>query len=84
MTHITRDRGSLLHDDALDVVAMVVAQWMNVLIQDPNEALERHKRLAIDKEINRMLNRHKPSNNCFSSFKQIGSNNVFYKSNKRV
>lgn len=82
MSHITKDRGSLLHDDALDVVAMVVAQWMRVLVVDPNEALERSKRLAIDKEISSMLNRHKPSNNGFSSFKQIGGNNVFFKANK--
>ena len=61
MTHITKDRGSLLHDDALDVVAMVVAQWMRVLVVDPNEALERSKRQAIDRDIATMIARHRGS-----------------------
>lgn len=43
MSHITRDRGSLLHDDRLDVVAMVVKQWTNVLIQNPEDVLKSYK-----------------------------------------
>lgn len=74
MTHITKDRGSLLHDDALDVVAMVVAQWMRVLVVDPNEALERSKRQAIDKEIQSVINRHKGATN----------NRIFKPSNSNV
>ena len=63
MSHITRDRGSLLHDDILDVVAMVVAQWVRVLVQNPDKALEDYKRRAIDKEISAMVNRHKTTSN---------------------
>ena len=63
MSHVTRDRGSLLHDDILDVVAMCVAQWTRVLIQNPDKALEDYKRRAIDKEIAAMVNRHKTTSN---------------------
>ena len=43
MTHITKDRGSLLHDDRLDVLTLVVNQWMNVLVQNPKQVLEDYK-----------------------------------------
>ena len=59
MSHITKDRGSLLHDDILDVVAMAVAQWVRVLVQNPDKALEDYKRRMVDKEIAAMVNRHK-------------------------
>lgn len=60
LTHITRDRGSLLHDDILDVLAMTVQQWQRVLVQDPKQALERHNRLQLEKEMGAMAARHKP------------------------
>ena len=36
LTHITKDKGSLLHDDKLDVVALGVQYWLDygILKQD--------------------------------------------------
>ena len=74
MTHITKDRGSLLHDDVLDVLAMVVSQWMRVLVQDPSDALELYNKHRLDKYREDMVNRHKkPSGNhgIFSRFSGV-------------
>lgn len=43
MSHITRERNALVHDDRLDVVAMVVGQWMQVLVQNPEKVLQQYK-----------------------------------------
>ena len=71
MSHITRDRGSLIHDDILDVVAMVVAQWMRVLVQHPDEALDRYKKHQMDKFREGMIAKYKGSK---SSNRLFGSN----------
>ena len=69
MTHITRDRGSLSHDDLVDCLAMVVAQWMNILIQDPEEALNRYKQRELERVMTEMVRRHtpRPSSSGFAS-----------------
>jgi len=67
MTHITKDKGSLLHDDTLDVVAMVVAQWQRILIQNPMEALEQHKARQKDKAINKFISDYKKANPSMAS-----------------
>ena len=59
MSHITKDKGSLLHDDILDVVAMVVAQWQRILVQNPDDALEAHKKKLKDKAINEFIMKYK-------------------------
>ena len=45
LTHITKDRGSLLHDDKLDVVALGVQYWLDygILKQDSSIALQHYK-----------------------------------------
>jgi len=58
MTHITKDRGSLLHDDTLDVIAMVIAQWQRVLIQNPTEALDRYNQNKVDGAMRTMVAKH--------------------------
>jgi len=77
MTHITRDRGSLAHDDLLDVVAMVVQQWQRVLIQDPNNALERYKEQQTIEYMMEMALRH--SNKKLSGGFTSGYGNYFKK-----
>ena len=46
LTHITKDKGSLLHDDKLDVVALGVQYWLDygILKQDSHIALDRYKK----------------------------------------
>lgn len=60
LSHITKDRGSLIHDDSIDVLAMTVAQWLRVLVQSPDTALELYKRRALDREREAMVSRHRP------------------------
>lgn len=58
LTHITKDRGSLVHDDNIDVLALVVAQWMRILVQNPETVYERYKTKQIEDDINVFLKRH--------------------------
>lgn len=61
MSHITKDKGSLTHDDALDVLAMTVMQWQRVLLQNPDNALERYKQKQLDEQVNEFVRRHRKS-----------------------
>lgn len=58
MTHISRDKGSLVHDDSLDVLALVVAQWMRILVQNPDVAYQRYKDKQLETEIDKFVRRH--------------------------
>lgn len=58
LTHITRDKGSLIHDDALDVLALVVTQWMRILLQNPEQAYERYTRKQTEDAIDAFVKRH--------------------------
>jgi hypothetical protein len=40
LTHITRDRGSLTHDDRVDALAGAVARFTSTLALDVNDAAE--------------------------------------------
>ena len=55
LTHITRDRGSLVHDDLVDVLALGVAYWntYGVLKQNTDMALEAYKKKQIQDELKR-------------------------------
>lgn len=43
LTHITKDRGSLRHDDRLDALAMAVAYWLKQVGADPNKLLKNYQ-----------------------------------------
>jgi len=53
MTHITRDRQSLRHDDRLDVLALGVSYWLerDVLEQNIDNALESYHSKQLDKQL---------------------------------
>lgn len=51
LTHITKDKGSLHHDDRLDALAMAVAYWVEVMGKDDHNAMVRHKQELFDKEL---------------------------------
>lgn len=51
LTHITKDKGSLLHDDRLDALAMAVAYWVEVMGKDDTNAMVTHQRALFDKEL---------------------------------
>ena len=54
MSHITRDRQSLRHDDRLDVLALAVSYWLerDILEQNIDDAMDRY----LDKQLDIKLN----------------------------
>jgi len=58
LTHITRDKGSLIHDDGVDVLALVVTQWMRILLQNPEQAYEQYTRRQNEDAIDAFVRRH--------------------------
>lgn len=55
MTRITRDRGSLGHDDRLDCLAIAVADCLDMLLVDVDEEIQRRLDEELDKEIERVF-----------------------------
>lgn len=55
MTHITKERGSLIHDDVIDVLSLGVGYWneYGVLKQNTDLALEAYKKKQIMDELKR-------------------------------
>lgn len=51
LTHITRDRGSLRHDDRLDALAGAVAYYMRSMEQNVDEAAQAVLETRLDEEI---------------------------------
>ena len=43
LTRLTKDKGSLAHDDALDAVAMAIAYWVEHMARDTDQAALQHK-----------------------------------------
>ena len=58
LTRITKDRGSLAHDDRLDALAMGVAYWVEQMAADVElEMQDRKDKLLMD-ELDRFVNGH--------------------------
>lgn len=55
LTHITTNRGSLEHDDIIDVVAMGVEYWIKTLARDEKEEYEKHKEIELQKELDEFM-----------------------------
>lgn len=53
MTRITKDRGALGKDDRIDVLAMAVAFWSEVLGRDTQEAEKSHHRKLLEDELDK-------------------------------
>lgn len=51
MTHITRDRGALRHDDRIDVLAMAVAYWTNHMAKDADDEVKEDQARKLDDEL---------------------------------
>lgn len=67
LTHITKDRGSLVHDDNIDVLALVVGQWMRILVQNPETVYDRYKAKQIEDDINLFLKRNSSTKTSLKS-----------------
>ena len=56
MSRITKDRGSLAHDDRLDVLAMACAYWVEQMAADADQAIEDRRQELMDLELDKFLN----------------------------
>ena len=71
MTHITKDRGALVHDDRLDALTLGVQFWneYGILKQNSEIALGMYKRKQVEDELKRRANIFKSLNQKKSSSK---------------
>ena len=55
MTHITKDRGSLKHDDALDALAMACNYWLTSMSRDEEKAAEDWKERMLQEDLEKFI-----------------------------
>ena len=55
MSRITRSKGSLAHDDRLDVLAMAVNYWTEQMAQDADRQMASRKDEALNRELQRFM-----------------------------
>lgn len=55
MTHITRERGALRHDDRIDVLAMAVAYWTRHMAKDVDDEVKSEKDRRLDEELRKFM-----------------------------
>ena len=55
LTRLTRDRGSLIHDDRLDALSIAVNYWVETLDRDIQQAVEDHKKELLDIELAKFM-----------------------------
>ena len=58
MTRITKDRGSLAHDDRIDALAMGVAYWVEQMAADVDMEMQERKAAMINEELEKFINGH--------------------------
>jgi hypothetical protein len=56
MTRLTKERGSLAHDDRVEAVAGAVYVWVQSMAQETRKAENRHKEKALEKELEKFKN----------------------------
>jgi hypothetical protein len=56
LSRITKDRGSLAHDDRLDVLAMAVQYWVEQMAADADMAIEERRQELMDLELDKFIN----------------------------
>ncbi len=55
LTRLTRDRGSLIHDDRLDALSIAVGYWVETLDRDIKQAVQDHKKELLSKELDKFM-----------------------------
>lgn len=53
LTRLTREKGSLAHDDRLDALAIACAYWVAHMARDTQKAADEHKASLLDEELKR-------------------------------
>ena len=55
MSRITRDKGSLRHDDLIDTLAIGVNYWTEYLDNDQETALDEHRDMLLQQELDNFM-----------------------------
>jgi hypothetical protein len=55
MSRLTRDKGSLKHDDAIDALAICASYWVDRLDRDQTLSYDQHKDDLLDKDLERFM-----------------------------
>ena len=55
LSRLTRDRGSLIHDDRLDALSIAVGYWVETLDRDTQQAVEDHKDDLLRQELDKFM-----------------------------
>ena len=55
MSRLTRDRGSLAHDDRLDAVSIAVAYWVQAMARDVQKAHQEYRQDQLDLELDKFM-----------------------------
>jgi len=55
MSRLTRDRGSLAHDDRLDAVSIAVAYWVQAMARDVHKAHQEYRQEKLDLELDKFM-----------------------------
>jgi len=55
MTRLTRDKGSLRHDDAIDALAMCAKYWTDRLDRDQTLSYNQHKEDLINQDLEKFM-----------------------------
>lgn len=55
LTHITRDRGALRHDDRLDALAIAVAYWVESMARDGDDALKAYEDGKLEEQLKEFM-----------------------------
>lgn len=56
MTHLTKDRGSLRHDDAIDALAIAVSYWVESMGRNEDEAVKEYSSRKLDQQLEEFVN----------------------------
>tara|TARA_A100001035_G_scaffold238843_1_gene203622 strand:+ start:138 stop:1808 length:1671 start_codon:yes stop_codon:yes gene_type:complete len=72
MTRITKDRGSLAHDDRLDVLAMAVQYWVDQMSAVADQEIIDRRSQLLDEELDKFINgintsKYRPKSNTWMS-----------------
>jgi hypothetical protein len=55
MTRLTKDRGSLVKDDRIDVLSIAVNYWTQQMDRDVSSNVDRHREQLLDRELERFM-----------------------------
>lgn len=55
LTRITKERGALVKDDRLDVLAMAVAYWVEQMSKDIQSSIKEHRDKLMDEELEKFM-----------------------------